>query len=292
MILKKVGTALLGFSIMFTFAGHPLATENKQAPVEEKVKKDKDEGIVVQKINKEVNPLNSKEIEYLLNIGHTEQEIAELPVDIARQLVIDKAELKNKSQEIRDIYEIPTSPDEYQAMGEISKSQLKLGAAAYKVTSDRSGYDKFHFYGNFDWITKPIFTLVDGLTLGFPESAGFFLPMSNGSVTQHSHRVSVDPQGNGNWTDFTDYSADYWDPSAGVGGHIDIRGDTEFTDNKGYISQYVYIPTTRSGTINLKYQYGHKRISGSVGFSVYPAGVAITPQTTVDTQSYGLEVAY
>jgi len=116
--------------------------------------------------------------------------------------------------------------------------------------------------------------------------------MSNGAVAQHSHRISVDPQGNGNYTNFTDYSPDSWDSNAGVGGLIDIRGDTEFTDNTGYIGQYVYVPTSKHGTINIKYTYGHKTISGQPSFSVYPAGLGITPVSNLDTQAYGLELAY
>lgn len=170
---------------------------------------------------------------------------------------------------------------------------MKLWGTVYKVTSDRANNDKFYIYANFQWLKSPFYELVDKMTFGFPSSAGFYLPTSNGSVTQHQHRYSQDPQGNGNWVDYAiDYTPSDWEPNAGVAGEFDLRSSTEFTLHKGYMGQYVYVPTSKNGTINIKIQYGHKLYSGQPSVSVYPAGLSITPTSSVDTASYALTLTY
>lgn len=238
--------------------------------------------------------LTDEEYTYLLKeVGHTKEEIAELPVEVAKTLVKERAVKKESTEVIEEFYEEKNSSSgEFTPMATIPSSQIKLGATAYKVTSDRSGYNKYYMYGNFEWLVRPYFTLVDAMTIGFPESSGFFLPMSGGSVLQHSHRVSVDPQGNGNWTDYTKYTPYRWESSAGVAGSFDIRGDTSKTKNKGYIGQYVYVSSGKHGTINVKFEYGHKTLGATPTVSVFPAGLAITPNSNTDTRAYGIELKY
>jgi len=148
--LKKIVTIFIGFLLAFSFSGHSFAKEKESKKI-----------------------LTPEETQYLLDIGHSTEEIADLPVEIAKQLVSEKAEIKAKTHTIREIHELP-APGDYSTMGAIPTSQLKLWATAYKVTSDRSGYNKYYFYGNFDWNVRPWYTLVDALSIGFPESSGFF----------------------------------------------------------------------------------------------------------------------
>ncbi|MFE3976177.1 MULTISPECIES: hypothetical protein [unclassified Peribacillus] len=148
-------------------------------------------------------------------------------------------------------------------------------------------------YGNFQWLKTPSYNLVDKMTIGFPSSSGLYLPTSGGKVTQHQHRYSQDQQGNGRWIDYAiKYSPSNWEPSAGVAGSYDLKASTSKTKHKGYIGQYVYVPTSKNGKINIKIEYGHKRISGTPSVSVYPAGLSITPTQTTDTRSYALTLSY
>jgi hypothetical protein len=269
--LKKIVTMFLVFLLAFSFSGHSFAK---------------------QKESKEI--LTPEETQYLLDIGHSTEEIADLPVEIAKQLVKEKAKINDTHSEVVEFYENQASePGQITTMGSISPSTMKLTGTVYKVTSDRSGNDKFYIYGNFTWLQSPTFTLIDKMTFGFPSSAGLYLPTSGGSVTQHQHRYSQDPYGNGIWRDFAiDYSPSDWEPSAGVAGDFDLQFVTDLTKHKGYMGQYVYVPTTKNGTINIKIEYGHKRISGSPSVSVYPAGLSITPTSTTDTASYALTLSY
>lgn len=238
--------------------------------------------------------LTEEEKSYLLDAGHTAEEIESLPVEVAKQLVKEKAVITDKGSEIVEFIEgVNTKPGQISTMGSISSSTMKLAGTVYKVTSDKANNDKFYIYGNFNWLKTPSFNLVDKMTFGFPSSSGLYLPTSSGKVTQHQHRYSQDQQGNGNWIDYAiDYSPSDWEPSAGVAGDFDLRASTSNTKHKGYMGQYVYVPTSKNGTINIKIEYGHKRISGSPTVSVYPAGLAITPTSTVDTASYALTLSY
>lgn len=238
--------------------------------------------------------LTKQERKYLKEVtGHTEEEIDMLPLEVAKQLIKDKAVIKDSKTEIFSFEDEGNNSGDFTTMGTISSSTMKLWGTVYKVTSDRANNDKFYIYANFQWLKSPFYELVDKMTFGFPSSAGFYLPTSNGSVTQHQHRYSQDPQGNGNWVDYAiDYTPSDWEPNAGVAGEFDLRSSTEFTLHKGYMGQYVYVPTSKNGTINIKIQYGHKLYSGQPSVSVYPAGLSITPTSSVDTASYALTLTY
>ncbi|MBB6284186.1 hypothetical protein [Geobacillus subterraneus] len=238
--------------------------------------------------------LTKQERKYLKDVtGHTEEEIDMLPLEVAKQLIKDKAVIQDSKTEIFSFENGVNNSGDFTTMGTISSSTMKLWGTVYKVTSDRTNYDKFYIYGNFQWLKSPFYELVDKMTFGFPSSAGFFLPTSNGKVTQHQHRYSQNPQGNGNWIDYAiDYSPSDWEPNAGVAGEFDLRSSTEFTLHKGYMGQYVYVPTKNNGTINIKIEYGHQLYIGEPSVSVFPAGLSITPSKSVDTASYALTLSY
>jgi hypothetical protein len=139
-----------------------------------------------------------------------------------------------------------TKPGQISTFASIAATTLKIGGTVYKVKSDRSKEDKFYIYGNFQWLKTPSFTLVDKMSIGFPSGSGLYLPTSGGKVKQHQHRYSQDQQGNGRWIDYAiKYSPSNWEPSAGVAGSYDIRASTSKTKHKGYIGQYVYVPTSK-----------------------------------------------
>lgn len=239
--------------------------------------------------------LSQEEINYLVNeVGNTQEEAEDLPVDVARQLIEEEAVVIASGSEIKEIFETePFQKRQMVTMSSIASTTLKLGGTVYKVTSDRSKEDKFYIYGNFQWLKTPTSTLVDKMTIGFPSSAGLYLPTSGGKVTQHQHRYSQDQQGNGRWIDYSiKTTPSDWEPNSGVAGSFDLLSSTSLTKHKGYIGQYVYVPTSKNGKINIKIEYGHKKVSGSPSVSVYPAGLGIVPTTTTDTASYALTLAY
>lgn len=181
--------------------------------------------------------------------------------------------------------------DEIINYGIIPTSDLYVSGTAYKVASDRSGFNRYYMYGYFEWKNKPVFTLTDTMTIGFPAHAGFLIPMSS-TPQQHQSRLSVDYYGNGNWTHYTKYNAYDWENNAGVAATYDIRGTYANTKNKGFISQYVYIANTKHDTINVSFEYGHKRLGGAPSVSVYPSGLGIAIQSYTDTLKHGIELSY
>lgn len=170
---------------------------------------------------------------------------------------------------------------------------LQLGGTVYKVTSDKANQNKYYIYGNFEWLKTPVFHLTDKMTFGFPSSYGFYLPTSGGKIQQHQHRYSQDPQGNGRWYDYpiSTTPCDF-EPNAGVAGDFNLRPSTSLTKHKGFMGQYVYVSTAKHGTMNIKIEYGHKTGSGTPTVSVYPAGLGITPATSVDTAYFALTLKY
>ncbi|WML56551.1 hypothetical protein [Neobacillus sp. PS2-9] len=238
--------------------------------------------------------LTKQEKNFLKEVtGHTDEEINQLPLEVAKQLVKDGALIQDSNSQLVSFEGENNTQGDVTTMSTISPTTMKLAGTVYKVISDRTNDDKFYIYGNFQWLKSPFYTLVDKMTFGFPSSSGLYLPTSSGSITQHQHRYSQDPQGNGNWVDYAiDYSPSDWEPSAGVAGEFDLRASTDFTLHKGYMGQYVYVPKVNNGTINIKIEYGHKLYSGSPTVSVYPAGLAITPTSSVDTASYALTLTY
>ncbi|MFJ5750319.1 hypothetical protein ACIP97_17340 [Peribacillus frigoritolerans] len=239
--------------------------------------------------------LTPEELNYLVNeVGNTQEESEDLPVEVSRRLIEEEAKVIDSGSEFMFIYDPEvTKPGQISTFASIAATTLKMGGTVYKVKSDRSKEDKFYIYGNFQWLKTPSFTLVDKMSIGFPSGSGLYLPTSGGKIKQHQHRYSQDQQGNGRWIDYAiKYSPSNWEPSAGVAGSYDIRASTSKTKHKGYIGQYVYVPTSKNGKINIKITYGHKKISGTPSVSVYPAGLSITPNNTTDTRSYALTLSY
>ncbi|MEK4967540.1 hypothetical protein MHI57_24395 [Cytobacillus sp. FSL K6-0129] len=262
--MKKLFSVFMFFSILFI--GNAVLAEEPE---------------VIPDVEPEI--LTTEEFNYLLQIGHTSEEINELPIEVAKQLVQDEATIEDKGAVDAD----------FDVAGTIPSKTMTLYATAYKVTSDRTNDDKFFIYGNFKWLKTPSNNLVDKMTFGFPSSAGFYLPTSSGKVTQHQHRYSQDQQGNGRWIDYALKTAPSdWAASSGVAGSFDLRASTSNTKHKGFMSQYVYVPKSKNGTMNIKVEYGHKRVSGTPTVGVYPPGLGITPGSTVDTVSYALTVKY
>lgn len=93
-----------------------------------------------------VSKLTQNEIDYLRNnVGLTESEIEDFPIEVLLQLIDNKAKKEASGFNIEDHYELSSSPGAIATFGTIKKSTLKLGATAFKVSSDKSGAYKYYF---------------------------------------------------------------------------------------------------------------------------------------------------
>ncbi|KXH83756.1 hypothetical protein [Sporosarcina sp. HYO08] len=246
------------------------------------------------KADEHENELSQEEKDYLLEVsGFTEEEVLNFPVEVARELVNGKAKKIDSVlvEEPKVVDSNMISP-----MADIPVANLSMHATVSSVQSDWSGYKKFFISGGFDWKSQPVWALTDKLTIGFPSSLGVTFNTSGGNVTGHSSRYYLLNTA----TNVRTYSAlktipSYWSPGAGVAAAYDLLlpGSTQKNmRHGGLIGQFFYIKSTSSGRANVKLEYGHKKVSGSVGVSVYPAGVGITPSTNLDTRSYALTFNY
>ncbi|WP_229706182.1 hypothetical protein, partial [Anoxybacteroides voinovskiense] len=229
--LKKIKTLLLSLVFLFSLFSFNDFSSAKQVHDGSKTEK-----------------LTKLEKSFLKDVtGHTEEEIDMLPLEIAKQLVEDKAVIQDSKTETfsfeenaGDVENEENTSGTLTTMGTISSSTMTLAGTVYKVTSDRSGYDKFYIYGNFRWLKSPFYELVDKMTFGFPSSAGFFLPTSDGAITQHQHRYSQDPQGNGTWVDYA----------------IDYTPNMSMYQHQEMVQSILKLNTgTQNMSVNLVYQY-------------------------------------
>ncbi|GGJ70472.1 hypothetical protein GGR02_000886 [Anoxybacillus voinovskiensis] len=229
--MKKIKTLLLSLVFLFSLFSFNDFSSAKQVHDGSKTEK-----------------LTKLEKSFLKDVtGHTEEEIDMLPLEIAKQLVEDKAVIQDSKTETfsfeenaGDVENEENTSGTLTTMGTISSSTMTLAGTVYKVTSDRSGYDKFYIYGNFRWLKSPFYELVDKMTFGFPSSAGFFLPTSDGAITQHQHRYSQDPQGNGTWVDYA----------------IDYTPNMSMYQHQEMVQSILKLNTgTQNMSVNLVYQY-------------------------------------
>jgi hypothetical protein len=238
--------------------------------------------------------LTEEETTFLIkNVGLTEEQMKNFPVEMLKQLVKEDAKMLDIEESIETFYEPALNESEIGIMGgEIPKSEISVGGAAFQVTSDRTDRRKYYFYGYFEWLTSPTWELTDKMSIGVPNVFAFSLPMANFLPTQHQHRYSWDQNKDGIYADYpiqyAPKSTD-WDPNAGVAGSFDlIAGEGT---HKGYVSQYMYLPKTPTGqTVNVKIEYGHRYMFGSASVGVYPAGLSIEPAMYTDYRAAGLEL--
>ncbi|WHX29805.1 hypothetical protein QNK09_22525 [Brevibacillus agri] len=244
----------------------------------------------------EETTLTKKEINRIVDdIGLTEEELANFPDDVLKELLENNAKkLASNSKTVREeeFMDKNTITPQVALDGGI----LDLNATAFSVNSDMTGYKKFYLYGSYEWSKSPEWELTDGLSIGFPVTSKCFLPMSSrGKVQQHEYRYCYRPDNNtsAKWSCSTYTTPDDWDPGVGVGSKIDLEAMPSNNAHKGYISQYVYVEKNESGTVNIKFEYGHQTWTlGSVAFAVYPAGFAIEPASVTKVEDFGIVFRY
>lgn len=147
-----------------------------------------------------------------------------------------------------------------------------------------NGEKKIYLYGDFYWNINPLFVLTDKMSIGYPVTNLWYLKTSNGDILGHSSQY-CGLNGQLGWAcASTKTTPSNYDIGQGVAAPYDLIGT--YSVHKGYISQYVYTKSTNSGTSNVLFRYGHKTLTGAVGVSVYPAGLAITPSFNTETLDY------
>jgi len=228
----------------------------------------------------------------LTDVGLTRTELQQFPQEILEELLNNDAKkLAENSKEINMSKYL--SKNNLATSGEeVDGGWLELNSKAFEVKSDDPDKKKFYFYGKYEWTDSPAFDLTDAVSIGFPDSAEFVLPMSSrGKVREHETRYCYRPDNDSSakWKCSTDTSAHEWDNGMGVGNIMDLEEMPGNLAHKGYIGQYVYTER-KSGYVNIKFEYGHQAIDvGNPEFAVYPAGLSIQPESVDYTFDYGLE---
>lgn len=240
----------------------------------------------------EIQELTADELDYLYNeLGFTEAKINALPASHLKDFVAGKAEVVGSFNEVYSFDE-----KGFTTLADIPKGDLSFIGDVLKInTSDVSGYNKFYAYANFRWLTHPAFNLTDKITIGFPSSLGVYFKTSNGNIVGHYSSTSMYNKLTGGSTLLASSAKpDKWQTGAGVASAHDLRTTLNANQfNEGTISQYFYIQSGLSGTANAQLEYGHNRITGTVGISVGSGvGFSITPSSTTDIRSYAASFKY
>jgi hypothetical protein len=237
------------------------------------------ESVSAKEVNNEFN-LTKQEIKILLkDVGMTQSEIDEMPVDFLRSLIADGAKKVFYKKERVAVNDNKSRNDGVSALtnGELN-GHVDITGSAYAVTSDWSGYRKFRFWGRWSWVSIPQNTYEDKFAIGWPSSEGIILRTNtSGGIQLHTHDY---------WTGAArrDYGTqpDRAEPNAGVGVNIDlIQGQGK--NHAGHIDQYVYTRQS-SGDANVKFEYGHARTAFSPSWTLNSAtGLGVSATLTVDT---------
>jgi len=247
--------------------------------------------------NESPEKLTVDEFNYLKNIaGFTEDEINNLPIEISKELIQNEAILENQFSDIVEFNESKGDSD-ISTYAELPSSKLKLTGRVIKVNSDWPGYKRYYAFANYEWLTVPTFHLTDGLAMGFPDSMGAVFKTSGGKVQGHLRKGYVYNKSTKARTNVNSSTTpSHFAAGSGIGGNFKlslVNSLQSNTRNGGDLSQYFYIPNNHSGESNITFQYGHKRLSGSVSFTPSKSGVGISLTSHVDVSpSYVLTLSY
>ncbi|WP_211656084.1 hypothetical protein [Planococcus alpniumensis] len=230
--------------------------------------------------------LTEEEKEYLLESNFTEEIINQSEVEFVRELIEEGANLLTHGEDIYSIQDNTTAkPGEFTTLGVISSSKLKLSLSAYEVTSDRTGSSKFRLYGTYKWLSKPVNTFTDAISLGW-SSSSITYPTSGGNVfgySQRNYETSAGSRFQRSYT-FTPITSTY-----GLGNRFNLRQGASVYD--GNINVHIY-SKTKSGAFNTVLSYGHARATVNPSFNASKGFLSVTPGLSVDTAQYAKEVRY
>ncbi len=241
--------------------------------------------------------LSQNELEYLLHTGgFTAHDLDILPTDTLKKIVkLNGKKLGDHEETVSA--SIQPSTGDFVAHS-ISDDDLWLHGIAVGFTpNNRPNTKGILLFGQFEWLNSPQWELTDVFSIGYPVSSEIYLPMDQyGDVDQHGSRYCKKPDNYApdNWVCIENDQVENgdWDPGVGVAARYDLDMHPSNYLHKGSIEQYAYVDDDESGTINIKFEYGHRIVSGSPSISIFPAGLSITPSLYTDIKDYGIEFSY
>ena len=239
----------------------------------------------------EVNTLTNEEKRYLYDVlNFTDMEVNTSSVEEARFLIENEAKVVSEFNEVFQINEPYTSIEEITPLGAISTSDLSFSGKVLSIQSTVSGYKGFYAYANYDWLNRPYWRLTDKISIGFPNSLGVYMTTNNsGNVTGHSGSHWIYNTQTGTTTEYASTSSTSdADPSGGVASAFNLHGTINVNHRlQGRVTQTFYVKNSLSGKANVKFEYGHKTVSGSPTIQILPSsGLGITPTGNIDVRSY------
>jgi len=238
--------------------------------------------------------LTDAEKDYLYGLNFSKVEVENMPYEELKFLVDSEAEILTSFEEIYSFDEVTSDPSEVTTFGDIPSADMSFKGNVLKLNNSTvSGYNAFYAHANFRWLNKPIFALTD--KIAFPSSLGVYIPAQSGKLQGFNSTYSLYNTSTGGTTLMSSSTTpSTWDPSLGVAGSFDLSGTlNKFQTHEGTIAQTFYIKSSSSGKATVKFEYGHKKFTGTIGISVLPIGVSITPnQSNVDIRSYAASFSY
>ncbi|MGG4093472.1 hypothetical protein [Paenibacillus lautus] len=231
------------------------------------------------------NELTLEERSIILNeIGIKEDELKYYSTEALRYLIENNA-VKLSVSEPQD-YFLQSEHSEEIGTRDLTKSDITLYANAFEVNSDVPGSKKIYIYGSYTWEVKPLFAFTDKMSIGYPVTNEWYLRTSAGNILGHE---SNNCNYKGQWSCTKSTVPSNHDIGQGVAAAYDIWADSNF--KQGDLTQYVYT-TKKEGKSNILLRYGHRYLTGSVGVSVYPSGLAVTPATGTETLDYNITITW
>lgn len=243
----------------------------------------------------ETQELTTEELNYLHNeLGFTEEQIALSLVSDLKALVLGEAETVMSFDEEYNMEETPSK--DFSTFAAIPSTDLSFSGRILKIaTSDVTGYDKYYAAATFRWLKHPAYNLTDKMTIGFPSNLGVFFKTSSGKIVGHYSTTTLFNKSTGGSTVLASSTTpSTWQTGAGVASAHNLRTTLNSNQNNaGQVSQYFYVKRSLAGSANVQFQYGHKKISGTVGITLGSSvGVGITPASTTDIRSYAGQFSY
>ncbi|WP_138751843.1 hypothetical protein [Paenibacillus sinopodophylli] len=222
-------------------------------------------------------------------LGMLEVSVDRLPAEILEQLLEEDAVLLGGG--IEESYDLQSEGNNLRG-GTLTQKDMSLVGYAYSTASDRPGYKKINFILEFDWNIDPLQKWKDSMSIGWPVTNLFVLPMDpvSGTVQQFKSSVNAYNPTYQQWDTVTSTSPADWENGTGVGQHVDLKAAR--SDHKGWMQQFAYVPNTKSGYSNVKFRYAHSVFLLTPTFSVYPVGFAVTPGNSNEHLDYGIELTW
>lgn len=238
-------------------------------------------------------PLTAEERSYLINeSGFNEDQLNFITASVARELIKNEAEVVSSGKIEAQLQPgsntlVPILKNELLnqfSTNSISSSDVDLNFAIVKLNDDLNGYKKYQTVTGFQWKKNSINFFVDKLSIGFPSHMGVYFKTSNGYLSQHSHQYYLYNTSTGKRTNYTlKTNPDNWSPSLGVVGAFDLVATGSVSTSYrhgGTMSQIFYVPNSKIGqSFNIKFEYGHRILAGTVGISYPSTGISLVPTT-------------